>query len=956
MRNIIAFICLSLIGLALLPFVTVRLVPSGTLPEISISYSMPGHSSTVIEKEVTSRLEAAVERVRGVSGVRSLTDNGGGRISISIDKHADADAVRFEVSARIRQIWGQLPEEVSYPYISMSHADDEATSPFLVYSIDAPVSAIDIQEYAEDNILPKLSRIKGIDKTEISGATPVISQLEYDQQQLSTIGVTEDQIAEAVGHEDNMIRTSDKRLVFIDRLVNRTQVEDTPTTYFRINGQPSVFLSMTAEKTANQLVVGKSIKQQMDEIIELLPEGYEMHIAYDSTEDIGKQLQMVVGRSWLTIAILLLFVAIVYRSIRYVVMMTLCLSANLLIAVILYYVLRLEIQIYSLAGITISLNLIIDNMILMADHIRRKGHDVISAEMTATLTTIGALSVIFFLSDEQKLTLADFAWVIIVNLACSLLVAFCLVPPMMRIMGIDNQKKKTRTKLLRYRGKLSVVYEKAILLFLSRRIFVVLLLCIVLGLTAWKFADEVREGTYYQQQKGETVLYASASLPNGATIGEMNSLIQKMERYLSGFQELSIFQTNIYDARHATIAIHFKPEYQKGGFPYTMKSKIVSKALTLGGGAWNVYGLSDQGFSNDVRETAGTFEIKMMGYNYDELWKQANVMKDTLLRRKRIRDVNIGAEYSPWKEDYNEYVLLLENWRLAQLGMTPTQFFSQVYPLFIHSTEFVRKDGNRIRLKSKQGKENDVWALMNIPVNSGNRFFKVSDVATLDKQPVPKRIIKENQQYQLVLQYDYIGASEMGRKYRDVDIEKVRPVLPMGYTIAAEESWKRWSPKDKETYWLVALSVLIIWFMMAVSFNSLRQPFSIIFVIPISFIGVFLAFILFNMKIDEGFLASLIFLTGITVNAGIFIVREYKAIRNLHPLYSPVRCYRKAFNNKIIPILLTQLSTFLGFIPFVIGSPESFWFNLAVGIMGGIVMSLIGIVILLPITLLKRID
>ena len=157
----------------------------------------------------------------------------------------------------------------------------------------------------------------------------------------------------------------------------------------------------------------------------------------------------------------------------------------------------------------------------------------------------------------------------------------------------------------------------------------------------------------------------------------------------------------------------------------------------------------------------------------------------------------------------------------------------------------------------------------------------------------------------------------------------------MGYTIAAEESWKRWSPKDKETYWLVALSVLIIWFMMAVSFNSLRQPFSIIFVIPISFIGVFLAFILFNMKIDEGFLASLIFLTGITVNAGIFIVREYKAIRNLHPLYSPVRCYRKAFNNKIIPILLTQLSTFLGFIPFVIGSPESFWFNLAVGIMGG---------------------
>ena len=954
MRNIIAFICLSLIGLALLPLVTIRLVPSGTLPEVTISYSMPAHSSSVIEKEVTSRIEAAVERVRGVSKIKSVTDNGNGRVIVGIDRYVDANAVRFEVSTRIRQIWEQLPDGVSYPEISMAHADDEASRPFLVYSIDAPVSAISIQEYAEDHILPILSRVKGIEKVEISGATPIISQLEYDQQQIKAIGVTEGQIAEAVARGEKMIRLSENSIIDLDKIVRCSQVEDTPTNFFRINGQPSVFLSITAEKEANQLVAAEDIRQQMEEIEKQLPKGYEFHIAYDTTEDINRQLRMVVHRSWLTIALLLLFIAIVYRDIRFVVMMVLCLTANLLVAVIFYYIMGLEIQIYSLAGITISLNLIIDNMILMADHIKRKGHEVIGAEMTATFTTIGALCVIFFLSDEQKVTLADFAWVLIINLACSLIIAFCLVPPMMKKLGIERRTNRKRDKSIRFRCRMSACYENLVSIFISKRMVVLSSLCLTLGLVIWSFVEEVREGTYYKRQEGETVLYASVSLPHGATIVEMNTLVQKLERYLSSFDELGMFQTNIYDSRHATIDIHFKPEYQKGGFPYIMKSKIVSKALTLGGGAWNVYGLSDQGFSNDVRESAGNFEIKMMGYNYEELWKQATVMRDTLLRRKRIRNVNIAAEYTPWKEDYHEYVLVLDNERLARQGITPTQFFSLTYPLFIHSIDIVRKDGKSIRLRSKQGMEYDVWALMNTPISVGSRAFKVSDVASLEKQPIPQRIVKINQQYQLVLQYDYIGASEQGRKYRDIDIEKVRHGLPMGYTIDVEESWKKWSPEDKGTYWLVALAVVIIWFIMAVSLNSLRLPLSIILMIPISSMGVLLSFTLFDMKIDEGFLASLIFLIGITVNAGIFMVSEYRYIRKRYSLLPPIKCYIKAFNHKITPILLTQMSTVLGFIPFVIGNPESFWFNLAVGIIGGMTMSVFGIFICFPVFMVNK--
>lgn len=93
----------------------------------------------------------------------------------------------------------------------------------------------------------------------------------------------------------------------------------------------------------------------------------------------------------------------------------------------------------------------------------------------------------------------------------------------------------------------------------------------------------------------------------------MNQLMGRMEAYLSTFKDIRQFQTSIYSARQAGIRIYFTKAAERSGFPYTLKSKIISKALELGGGSWGVYGLQDQGFSNDVREGAGSFRIEMYG-------------------------------------------------------------------------------------------------------------------------------------------------------------------------------------------------------------------------------------------------------------------------------------------------------------------------------------------------------
>jgi multidrug efflux pump subunit AcrB len=126
-------------------------------------------------------------------------------------------------------------------------------------------------------------------------------------------------------------------------------------------------------------------------------------------------------------------------------------------------------------------------------------------------------------------------------------------------------------------------------------------------------------------------------------------------------------------------------------------------------------------------------------------------------------------------------------------------------------------------------------------------------------------------------------------------------------------------------------------------------------VIPISYIGVFLTFYLFGLNFDQGGFASFVLLCGITVNASIYILSEFNDIRRRRPLLSSRRAYVRAWNVKMIPIFLTISSTLLGFIPFMVGEgKEAFWFPLAAGTMGGLIMSFVGIFFYLPIFVLKK--
>ena len=1040
---ILIFTCLLIVGLFFIPMLPVKLSPSKTLPQVTVNFNMWGQSSRIIEMEVTSKIESMLSRIKGIENISSNSGNGWGNVSVRINKHTDLDMVRFEISTIIRQLYPSLPPGVSYPSITMNRPEDDFERPFISYTINAPTTPILIQKFAENHIKSRLLQIKGIDKVEINGATPMIWKLEYDYFQLQNLGISVDDIKEAIqlhlkneflgiGTIENSdkekqwirlaivpntpnktfdisqidIKTQDKKIIRLDQIVSAKYIESEPYSYYRINGLNSIYLSVKAKEDANQLAVCNKVKDVINNIDNIIPPNYEIHLAYDATEYIQKELNKIYFRSGLTILILLGFVFLIYRNIKYLILILFSLLCNIFIAAILYYLFQLEIQLYSLIGITISLTLVIDNTIVMSDQIiRRKNKKAFMSILAATLTTIASLITIFFMDENIRLNLQDFANVLIINLIISLLIALFLVPALIEKLHIDTpsiKQKKQYAKRLKKRKQFNISfnkgYEKFIIITSRFRTTIIILLILLFGLplfmlpsqidtskdkhptfaakcynktlgsnfykenikpivdiafggTLRLFIQKVYNGSYWSN-KEETTLFIGLSMPNGSTLTQTNYIIGQIENYLQQYKEIKQFETNV-STLQASINIKFVPKHQNSGFPHLLKSKLISKALEQGGGSWNIEGLGN-GFNNSIKDNAGPYRVKMLGYNYDHLHALAEQFKDSLQQNKRIKKFTINSRFSYFKNDYQEYSFNLKKDKLIEQNITPIQLYNNINPMFGKDIYVERwKSGSsseEIKLFSKQANEYDIWKLKYFPGQINKNNYKLSELADIEKGQSPQNIAKENQQYRLCLQYDYIGPSKQGNNILLKTINNFEKILPLGYSIEnGMQNQISWGQKNNKQYWSMILIIIIIYFTTSILFNSLKQPFTIIFIIPISFIGIFLTFYWFRLNFDQGGFAAFIILCGLTVNASIYILNEYNNILKTKKI-PPIKAYIKAWNAKISPIFLTIVSTILGFLPFIIGAEkEGFWFPLAAGSIGGLIMSFIGIFLFMPL-------
>lgn len=1001
---------MSFVGIISLPLLNIQYKPSKTGKTLSVTFSYPDASPETIESEVTSKIEGIMAKLSGCTDISSLSSHGYGEVTASLDKHRNLAAARLELASEIRNIYTSLPYGVSYPAIS-HNAKGESNTASISYQLIGDRPTTEIEQYAEDNILQELSTIKGVEKIMLHGATPHQWEITFNAPVAASLGINAPDIATAISntfsedliglfsnsHETVSVRLSGNRyrdfgqipikksgnrIIYIQDIAQWEYQQQQPQSYLRVNGLNTVVLTVAISGNTNLLTASKDIRNKMDELQGQFPEWISPVLAYDPAEFVSQELKSIYVRTGLCILILLAFVLLLKRSWKYTFIIALTLTVNTLVSLAIYAFTGISIHIYTLAGITVSLGIVIDTSIIMTDHYANfRDRKAFFSILAATCTTIAALLMVLLLPENERLNLIDFILVISINLAVSLIVAWLFIPALMDLMntgpGNDVSKVDSPQKIRFYNA-----YGKYIHWGVRHRWIYVVIFILAFGIPLcllpspsktsgkteyWKPYEKHKStidkiasssfGLFYRalgranfyREPQKPMLRIHAGMPEGCSVHQLNEIIIKVEDYLSEFDQIKVFKSEVRSYSDAYITIEFKPEYEKASFPLELKSAVIDMVRNYGGIQWSVIGIDDTPYSNGGNTLNVFSGISLSGYNYDELARYAEHLATCLSQNRRVLDVEIWGsleEGSP-RDEFN---MKYDAEKLAIAGMT-VQEHHQKLATYLYDSEV-----SDIVLRSSEHDTYDYWHIKHTPVTGQDGTIAFGNVGSLEKLKSGISIHKKNQSYELHVNFGFIGSKTLYNRFLKETISYMNDsVLPVGYK-AFDPNDSLWESGKERYAWIIALIIAVIFVMLSIFFESVRLPLAVMFSVPISFIGVFLAIGLSDINFDQGGFAAFIMLCGIVVNAGIYITLTYTDLHK-NKAEDPVKRYMEAFRRKINPILLTVVSTVLGLIPFLTEGPdEVFWFCFAICTISGITFSLIAIYLVLPAFVIRKND
>ena len=1005
--SVLVMIALSIVGIASTPRLNVQYTPTESGRSISVSYYYADASAEAVEAEVTSVLEGALSVLSGITDISSVSRNGSGSITIIFRKGTDMDAARFEVSSTVRNIYSSMPEGFSFPDITFSSGESNKTD--ISYIFKGALPTQEIEQYVREQVLVPISTLRDVEGVTLSGATPYHWVITINSPLALSAGVSMTDVVRAFNSRYSnilvgMTETSDGKIsvrlagetgedfgdipikkvgdriyYFRDFAVWRYE-EAPPRSYYRVNGLNTITMAVSTTEDSNLLSAVRSVKDEMERLQTSFPDEISASIVYDSSEYVTENLRKIYFRTILCVLILLFFVFLVSRSWRYLLVITATLIVNVLVALSIYAFLGLQIHIYTLAGITVSLSIIIDSSVMMADHYGRwKNRRIFPALFSAIATTVGALLTVLLLPENARANLTDFIWVIVINLSLSLVVAYIFIPSLMSFLPMEQSFSTERSFRNRRRlAKVSAFYRSLTDWCIGHRWVLILVfiisfgipVCLIPGAQNRSLGSKILSssfGLFYRslehssffRQPAREKLYIRAGMAEGCTVNQLNDVVRSMENFLAGYEEIDVFTTSINSYDNASIVVEFKPEYEKTYFPIMLKSQVVSMAINLGGATWSVYGMDDNYFNNNIMSAYKGCHILLTGYNYNQLKDYAEILSEYLSSNRRVNGLEIWS--SRWSgTPRTEFNLSYDFETMTAAGINPYRYYGE-----LSSRLFDRRAGalltesglTEVLIRSSETERYDLWHVLNQPIPVDSLKITLSSVGSIVKRRSGMDIRKSNQSYQLDVCYDFMGSAELSKRVMNDALEYMNSsILPLGFK--AENPDADWFDSHKDNFaWLILLIVVVIFVLLAISLESFKLPLSVIFMIPVSFIGVFLIFGLTRFPFDQGGFASFVMLCGIVVNAGIYLLTTYQHLGGPEEKTRDrrIRCYVNAFKRKIVPILITIISTILGLIPFLSDGPEEvFWFDFAVGTICGIVFSIIALLLFLPAFAIRR--
>lgn len=978
---IVLFVAAGLAGIYMGTGIPVRSGPGRGLPSVDVYYYYPGASAKAVETEATAPIEGVVSRIAGVRDIKSVSANGSGIVRVDFDGDTDMEFARFSVSAQVRQLWKSLPAGLSYPQIEVISADFNPESVFMSYAVDSESGPEAAGVYADEELRRGLETIAGVSGVDIAGAPSKDLVVEYDPGVLAIAGVEPSQIVRALmeygepetsvmaGNAGSRVRVRLSRGNFdpdrimvgkrgrelaLSRVAHVYTRLSEPVSFFKVNGREGVYLNILAQSDSNRPAVSRRVREYLSRVN--LPDGVSLTLCHDSSDHIGREMSSMGLRLLVSIILLLVLACLSSRSLRYTTILTVSLVLNFAVSLIFFRIFGVEMEIYTLAGITIAVNLVISNIIVMIEHLSAGGGtEVFTSVLASTLTTGATVCGIFFLDERLVILLHDFVAVVLISLSVSLASSLFLVPALMQVMRGRAQANGNSCAENRF-----VAFYERITVFILRFRIAVIVLFIAICVCPF-FLKNVRFNRLANENiSTEPTLTVRSVLPPGSTVAMMRGSLERVESYLDGCRGVKSYMTHISGGRQGYIDVHFDESCRNGGTPFAIRESLIALVSDIGGGGWSVEGLGIPPFSNESHTMAGRFRIRLNGYNYERLLAMSAQVCDSLTTSSRVENVSVSGRAITRTEESENITIAVDRTRMTADSIDTGNFAESLLAGYGETAAGTIDTGNgsrRVIVRAACAPA-ELWDVMNIPPK-GSSLVSPGRYGQMVDHETPAEIVRENQEYTLWVQFGYIGSDLNAERLAEHIARSLSENLAPGFGIQYVPL-SDFDNDDDLPMWILAIIILVIFVILAIQFDSYRLAMGILLVIPVSLAGAFYTFRILTLNVGQGAFASLILLAGASVNSAIYVVDEYqRRSRSLGRSQKrgpeALRVYAEAFCSRIRTIVMTSVATVAGFVPFLVGdSLSSFWYPLAAGTAGGLLLSLVATVFFLPAVALGK--
>ncbi|NLV92731.1 MAG: efflux RND transporter permease subunit, partial [Firmicutes bacterium] len=897
--GILIIVILGVVSVSRLP---IELLPSIEVPVLAVVTTYEGAGPFEVETMISRPLEEVMGAVNGITNIASTSSRGTSVVTLEFDWDTDMDMASLDVREKVDLIKGVLPEDADSPIV-MKFSLDSMPVMQLVLHGDRP--GHELRRIAEQVIKNRLERLDGVASVEVSGGqgreiqvilhpgllqtygisvTSVVQALQAANLNLPAGQITErglDYIVRTTGEFTNVAEIEEVRVPSsrggLVRLADIAIVKDTyqdADQLSRHNGSPSVSLSIQKEAGANTVQVAERVHREV-QAIEAELVGLELVAINDTSEFISLSIRGIV-ESALNGAVLAILILLVFLgSIQSTLVIGIAIPVSIVATFILVYFSNTTLNMVSMGGLALGVGMLVDNAIVVLENIYRHqqeegkepkvaaaegAEEVGTAISASTLTTIAVFLPVVFIAGLAREIFKDLALTVTFSLLASLGVALTIVPSVAaRLLSTKDTGRTKKSWLQRFFNKLQAGYNQVILWALRHR-GIVIAATLVTFIGSLALVPSI--GMEFMPEMDEGTINVMVSMPKGTKLEDTDRIAALLEDYAQGIQEVDGVFVSI-GAESASLYITLVPLEDRERSSFEVGEELRQYASRLPGAEISVYSVSTMmGFGAPI-------QVKLKGDDLALLESSAQRIKAAIEQIPGTREVSTSLE-----DTVPEFRIIVDREKAASHGLSIAQIASTVRTAVSGQTATRYRSGGReidVVVRFQDQWRGDTADLRSIPIQTtqGGQV-PLGEVASLELATSPVQVQREGRTRVVSVSGQIMG-TDLGTVMQQVSSLIEDMDLPDGVLVEFGGQDQLMTEAFQQLALALVLGIVLVFMVMAAQFESLLQPFAIMFTMPLAFIGVVGGLWIGNLSLNVPGLIGIILLAGIVVNNGIVL-------------------------------------------------------------------------------------